>query len=427
MSRRGELSTEKKYRMMLSISNKISGTLDLETMLTQLLDMLQEFIDYNAGGIFILNREEFLPGLVRSQGLIAGMAARGFDSRPPENDPMLTMGKGIIGHVIRTGESYIASDVQKDPNYIAGREKTQSEIAIPIFLNLKIIGALNLESDQRNAFSEDSLETLRFFADVAGLSLEKVILHRLLLEKKVMEDQLGIARAVQSRLLPKDSPKIPGYDIAGFSIPTYQIGGDYFDFIHLSGGRLGLVVADVSGKGIPAALIMATFRAALRSCIRRNSLLKNLIDSVNTILQESTSRKEFVTAVYGVLDIASGSFSYVNCGHIPPLLLGPKMESRELKAGGFPLGIFKEISLQSGEITLDPGDLLVLYSDGVVEIEGDSGEEFGRVRLAETILRSRGDSAEDIIKKTVEATRDFSGVDGFLDDFTLMVIRRFPL
>ena len=149
---------------------------------------------------------------------------------------MFLQGKGIIGHVIATGEYVVAPDVDREPRYVVGRQATRSEIAVPIALHQRTIGALNLESDRRRAYSEHDVELLRFFANAAALSIEKAMLHRKLLERRFIEGQLQIAHDVQRRLLPRQSPEVAGYDIAGLSLPTYDIGGDYYDYIPLPDG-----------------------------------------------------------------------------------------------------------------------------------------------------------------------------------------------
>ncbi len=184
---------------------------------------------------------------------IGGIAKRGYEEHPVESDDMLREGKGIIGYVINSKESLIIDDVRKDNRYIVGRNKTLSEVAVPIVKNDKAIGALDVESDNLSAFDHHHLEILQFFADAAAISLEKAILHHQILEKKKLEEQMQIAKDVQSSLLPSLPPEIEGYDIAGICIPTYEIGGDYYDYIHLDKNNLAIVIADVSGDGVPAA------------------------------------------------------------------------------------------------------------------------------------------------------------------------------
>jgi sigma-B regulation protein RsbU (phosphoserine phosphatase) len=301
---------------------------------------------------------------------------------------------------------------------------TQSEIAVPIVSGGAVIGALNLESSTLDAFSEADVEYLEFFAVAAAISIEKAVVHRELLEKQRIEQQLRIAKQVQSALLPAADPIAHGYDISGTNVPTWEIGGDYFDYLPQPDGRLGLAVADVSGKGVPAALIMATFRAALRAQRVRGKPLDGIADRLNRILLDSMDASRFVTAFYGLLDPASGELGFANCGHNPPILLRGAGLRETLPSGGPALGMWREARFSPGSVTLLPGDVLVLYTDGVVEVMNPSGEMFGLDRLEGAVRAPHGASARARVDAVLEATRAFAGRDGYDDDFTLVIVRR---
>ena len=414
------LSPERKYRLLLELSQRISRTLDLEAVLEDLLQALRSAMAYDAAGVFVLNRAVPL----RADGnLIAGMLQLGFDF-PLADDPMLRSGKGIIGHVIHTGEIVLAPDVRRDPRYVAGRAQTLSELAVPIVSEAGVVGCLNVESDREAAFTAEDAELLQFFASAAALSIEKALLHRQVLEKQRIEDQLSVAREVQTGLLPAAPPSLPGYDVAAVNLPTHAIGGDYYDYVPLGTGRLGVVVADVSGKGIPAALIMATFRAALRTEMKRQPDLSAVAAQLNEAVLEFRDASRFVTAVCCVLDTASGELRYVNCGHNPPLLLRAAGASEPLLLGGTALGLRAGESFEAGTATLAPGDTLLLYTDGVVEPANGANAEFGIERLEATVRQSRERPASEALRAVIDATRAFSGRDGYDDDFTLVVVHR---
>ena len=416
------LTPELKYRLLLELSQRISRTLDLQAVLHDLLQALRSAIAYDAAGVFVLNRA--VPLMRRNDpNLIAGMLQVGFDTAHAD-DPMLRSGKGIVGHVVHTGETVIAPDVRHDPRYVAGRRATLSELAVPIVSEAGVIGCLNVESDRAGAFAREDAELLEFFASAAAVSIEKALLHRQVLDKQRIEDQLRVAREVQSGLLPGAPPDLPGYDIAAVALPTWAIGGDYYDYVSLGGGRLGFVVADVSGKGIPAALIMATFRAALRTEMRRHADLGVVATQLNRAVLESGDASRFVTAVCGVLDAASGRLTYVNCGHNPPLLLRGSGGREGLERGGPALGLFDEVKFEAGTAALGPGDRLVLYTDGVVEPTDGEDCEFGTDRLAAAVREAAGRPAAEALRCVIEATRAFGGRDDYDDDFTLVVVQR---
>lgn len=425
MAALSSVDPETKYRLLLKISQDLSGTLELQDVLHRLLAAVRGAIPYDAAGIFVLSRRVPI-GHEAGPHVIAGMAAVGFADTPRDDDPMLRSGRGIVGHVIRTGERVIAPDVRRDPHYVEGRPSTLSEVAVPIVSNREVIGALNLESDRLDSFSAADAELLEFFAVAAALSIEKAILHEHVLERRRLEQQLAIAREVQASLLPAEAPRLAGYDMAGVNLPTWAIGGDYFDYIPLAGDRMGLVVADVAGKGVPAALIMATFRAALRTELRGTDDLLAVVEAVDRVLLESTDHARFVTAVFGLLDPGSGAFTYVNCGHNPPMLLRAGAGTEILDQGRAALGMLGAWRAETGRTHLAAGDMLVLYTDGVVELTAPDQAEFGVERLESLLRQHAHEPARQMVAAAIEATRAYTGRTGYEDDFTLVVLKRDP-
>jgi sigma-B regulation protein RsbU (phosphoserine phosphatase) len=416
------LPSELRYRLLLELSQRISRTLDLQAILDDLLQVLRSAVAYDAAGIFVLNQA--VPLLRRTDpDVIAGMVQVGFEDAPMD-DPMLRSGKGIVGHVIHTSEIVNVPDVRRDARYVAGRATTRSELAVPIVSEAGTIGCLNVESDRASFFTAADAEILQFFASAAALSIARALFHREVLEKQRIEDQLKVAHEVQAGLLPGAPPDLPGYDIAAVNLPTHAIGGDYYDYVPLNGDRLGLVVADVSGKGIPAALIMATFRAALRTEMRRRASLPAVAAQLNAALLEFRDAARFVTAFCGVLEASSGRVTYVNCGHNPPLLLRGGGGRDMLRPGGSALGLFAGERFKTGTASLERGDSLVLYTDGVVEPENERAAEFGEERLEAAIRAVAGRPASEALRSVIEATQAFSGRDRYDDDFTLVVVRR---
>ena len=392
-------------------------------MLESLLESMRSAVQFDAAGVFVLNRSVKL-GQDSGGRMIAGMAVVGFDETPRDEDPMLRRGQGIIGHVIATGQTVIAPDVRRDPHYVQGRAGTLSEIAVPIVSGGTVVGALNLESDTVDAFAEADVESLEFFAVAAAISIEKAVVHLELLEKHRIEQQLRIAKDVQSALLPAADPSLPGYDIAGINLPSWEIGGDYFDFLPQPDGRLGIAIADVSGKGVAAALIMATFRAALRAQRVGGVPLDAVAGRLNRLLLDSMDASRFVTAFYGLLEPATGQLDFANCGHNPPLLLHAAGLRDLLPGGGPALGMWPGAAFAPGAASVLPGDTLVLYTDGVIEVMNAAGEMFGVDRLEHVIRRRSHDSSQGLVDAVVDATRAFSGRPVYEDDFTLVIIRR---
>ncbi len=422
----GTLSVERRYDLLLSLSGRIRSTLSLDEVLEHVLDAVQAAVPYDAAGIFVLHRAapQRHPG--NPLQVIAGIVQRGFDSRPPENDLMLMSGHGLVGHVIRTGEVVDVPDVSQDPRYVVGRESTRSEIAVPIMGPSEPVGCLNLESDELDAFDEQDLEILHVFADAASGAIGRVLLHRELMERRRIEHQMHLAQEVQKRLLPEQAPRVAGYEIEGMCLPTFEIGGDYYDCIRLSEDMLGLVIADVSGKGIAAALSMTAFRSVLRSQARRRREPSHLANRLNVLMPDATAESAYVTCVYALLEPGEGCLRYTNCGHNPPLLVRASGDVERLELGGFPLGIFSDSRYETGVVMLEPGDVVLFYTDGVVECRDASGDEFGIERLGAVLARSRCLPVREIMDEVLRATRQHGDCDTFADDVTVMLVRKLP-
>jgi sigma-B regulation protein RsbU (phosphoserine phosphatase) len=423
MQKGAELSAEEKYQLLRDISFKIKDTFDLDIILNLLLDTLYTVIKYDAAGIFILS-ESITDLHYKFPGQkISGIARRGY-KHEGETDEMLIEGKGIIGHVIKTGESLIIDDVRAEPRYVVGRKKSLSEITVPIFINNDVIGALDVESDHISAFDENDLDLLKFFADASSISIEKAILHQQILDKEKLEEQLQIAKDVQSSLLPSAPPQVIGYDIDAICIPTFEIGGDYFDYIPIDKNKLGIIVADVSGDGVPAALIMAAFRALLRNQIGLSYQPHNVMNFLNEQISGFCRKRDFITAFYGYIDLEKHKFVYCNCGHNHPLILTPSGEINSLEESGPSLNLVVDAGYKSNSLDLEPGEIIVFYTDGVTEIFNDDKEEFGLERLKNVLSGSFDEPAGGIIKNVVNSTKDFSKRRYYLDDFTVLVLKR---
>jgi len=246
--------------------------------------------------------------------------------------------------------------------------------------------------------------------------------YRELREKEALERELSIAREVQRELLPPAAPAVPGLDLAGVCRPARAVGGDYFDYLRLGERRLGIVVADVAGKGVAAALHMACVQASVRSLFRRDREVGELNALLNDHLYRSSSGSRYATLFAGVYDRDAGTLHYSNAGHHPPLLLrGDGFE--RLSEGGIPIGMFEGRRYESGVRRLAPGDLLALFTDGVTETPGPDEEEFGEARLIELLRRHRDLPLEAIVERVFDSLADWSGGAEAHDDVTLLLAR----
>jgi sigma-B regulation protein RsbU (phosphoserine phosphatase) len=335
----------------------------------------------------------------------------------------LKMGQGICGRVAQTGNGVIASDVRANPDYIALRSQTMSEMAVPVKIENNVIGVFNVESDTADAYTKHDLELMSGFASLAAVSIERARMHRERLVARQLEDELAIARRIQMTFLPPGDPEIPGFDVAGINIPSTAVGGDYYDFIPIVSNQFGIAIGDVSGKGIPASLIMAAFRASLKAEIRNNFAIRAILNKVNNLLYESIERDRFVTAVYGVLDSKNKIFTFSNAGHNPPILKRLSGEVAYLNEGGVALGAIPNSVYEERPISLIKGDILLFYTDGVTEVINENGGEFGVHRLLHSLDRSRHLAAREIIDSIVRETREYSSAKREIDDLTIIVIK----
>ena len=314
-------------------------------------------------------------------------------------------------------------DVRKDPRYVNARKETRSEMVAPIFSNDEVIGVFDLESDQVNTYTEDDKQVLQLLASQVAIIVEKAMLHDQVVEKKRLEAQLEVARHVQLSLLPPRDPVVEGFDISAYNFSTEEVSGDYYDFVKLYEDQLGLVIADVSGKGIPASLLMAFLRASLRAAIHIGYAPHVAMGKVNYLLWETIEPHQYVTAFYGMLDATNRTLAFVNAGHNPPLLLSPDGGVRVIERGGLPLGMFRDTRYYEYYLPIEPGQILLLYTDGATEANSPDGEEYGRERLVAAVRAAQDRTARDMIDFIYNDVFEWSGGRGAGDDVTFVVIK----
>ncbi|MCB2230737.1 SpoIIE family protein phosphatase [bacterium] len=410
-----ELQREALERKLLyEVGMRLAGALELDELLEDILQSLKQVVNYDVGGIFLIDAKN---------NDIDSIHTVGYD--PGVDDKLhLKMGQGLVGHVAKTGTGVIVPDVARDPYYISANDDSRSEIVVPIKAGDRVIGVINLESKEYDAYDERSLSLINAFAAHAAISLERARMHESMMAGRKLEEQLNVARSIQQTFLPNLPPKVKGYDIRGSNVSSGQVGGDYFDYIRIVESQYGLTVADVSGKGVPAALIMASFRASLIAEIRNNYSIRTICQKVNTLLVESLDPGRYVTGVYGVLDSANNIFTYANCGHNLPFLLRTDGSVQYLREGGPVLGVTAHAIFEEQALFLNVGDLIVMYTDGVTEVFNEEGEEYGIERLVEVVKSCSACPCEEIEKRVYNEVRGFAARTHMFDDFTLMIVKR---
>jgi phosphoserine phosphatase RsbU/P len=275
-------------------------------------------------------------------------------------------------------------------------------------------------------FGEADQRTLALFANQAAISLENARLHREALEKQRLEREMELAAEIQRQILPKSLPTVPGYTLAGWNRPARQVGGDYYDLLLRDGDKLLALVGDVSGKGVPAALLVSTLHSALRLMLDHQPFGPELLERLNRHVFESSLPSKFITLLLAELDRSSHRVSYLNAGHNQGVALGIDGTPRFLGATGVPLGLMPRAAFRIGFEDLNPGETLCLYSDGITECSGSDGEEFGLPRLVEVLVRHAGCPLEQVIAAIDEAVTLFAGSEPQGDDQTVVLLRRDP-
>lgn len=279
---------------------------------------------------------------------------------------------------------------------------------------------------QVNVLTGDEFEDLSNSFNHMALDLKEHIrtLRLTTAENERIQKELEIARGIQQSFLPESAPKIPGIDLEGFNLPAAEVGGDFYDFIPVGSTSWGLVIADVSGKGVPAALFMALSRTLIRASASRNPDPVASIRDANRFIYLDSKTSMFVTLFYAILDIRNKTLTFINAGHNPPLLLHHGSDGINLlKARGIALGVIDEVDLESVEVRLDHGDLVVLYTDGVTEATDEHDREYGVERLTSIIHKSRHLPAKEIITSIVSDIAAFAGTRPQFDDITLMILK----
>lgn len=413
------LTTEDKLRLLLDITNTISRSLDLDEVLNLVMDTLGSLLPYDAAGIYLIETgaDSKDPYIFRSKVI------RGYDISFRLVEPRLRMGEGFLGTVAQSGKPIISEDVSKDSRYFEARARTRSEMVAPIISNERVIGVFDLESDNLSEYNDDDLAVLNLLASHVAIIIEKVRLHEQMVEKKRIEAQLEIARQVQLELLPDRDPSLSNFDISAYVFPTEEVSGDYYDWVEIFEDQIGIVVADAVGKGIPAALLMSFLRASLRASVQVGYAPHIAMSKVNNLLWDSVEEHQFITAIYGILDETNRTLVFSNAGHNPPLLMSADGKYRYVEYGDTPLGMFYDARYHQHFILFEPGQTMIIYTDGITEATDENGEEYGTDRLAKIVHAGLDLPAKKMIDHIRKDVADFTGRKFLDDDGTLFIVK----
>lgn len=310
--------------------------------------------------------------------------------------------------------------------YLAGQG---FELIIPSIIKNEIDNIICLGKKLNNtSYTDADIEFLESVVNLSLISVQNSELFKEYLEKQKIENELKIAREIQLALLPREIPKIANYELAGMNLPALQVGGDYYDIIKLTDTKLAVVIADVSGKGTPASLLMANIQSAVHSYLKLYEEisfdLAKVTEKINELIYENTSAEKFITFFWGILDSENNSFEYINAGHNPPFQLKDDKIIR-LTEGGFMIGILDfGVSYEVGKIILGKDDVIVFYTDGVTEAMDKNGEEFGEERLVNVLQENKNKNPQEILDNIKDSIINFTKNTSQYDDITLIVLKK---
>jgi len=352
----------------------------------------------------------------------------------------LRVSRRLTHQVLTTGEPVIVSDAAADPSLGTGESVIELGLhAIACYpltlaahhegeprsgdLSGEIIGVLYVDGRSSSSLcTPEVTEALTSLAHQAALVIENARLYRALQEKKVFEKELALAHQIQQQLLPKDLPDRDYLDVASINLPCRNVGGDYYDYMLFDDGRTGVVIGDVAGKGIPAALLMSTMQGIFYAQAFSCSGVAQTVEQVNRYLVKRSMENSYLTAFYGVVS-PDGTLHYTNAGHNPPILVRRDGRVERLSEGGLLLGLFEHSQYQCTTTQLNEGDVLVLFSDGLTEASNEQGQDFGEQQLVDLILRLRETSARELLDRVMDEIRSFSHRTNQHDDLTLMAVK----
>ncbi len=399
--------------LLYDISLEMSSTLEVDELVRKIAAAVKQKIDYHTFSIFLLDEKQ---GLLRPKFVIR--------SNERENQKLvLPLGTGLIGTAAKLNTPLRIADVTQDPRYLNVHTETRSELVVPLTSKGRVVGVVDLESTQAGYFTDYHQRFLMTLASRMASSLVNAELHTRVAEN---ESRLGremkIAREIQRQLMPDEVPLIPPLQMAVLFKPVAQLGGDLYDWITFDDGRLAIVIGDVAGKGAPAALYGALSSGVIRTRAGRKYPPAQMLELVNKTLYQRPIEGQYIAVTYAIYEPTTKSIALSNSGLPYPLLLR-QGQPTFLNIGGIPLGLFPDSMYEETKLQLIPGDVLVFYSDGVVEMRNDAGEEFGLRRLAETVRRNHEKAPEEIVKALSAALAEFIGRVRPQDDRTMIVVK----
>ncbi len=334
----------------------------------------------------------------------------------------------LTGWMLKHQKPLISNDFAADERFQQLADKTfeiRSLLSVPLLSKGKMIGVLTLFNKKQAAgFSNHDQRLVAIISSQSAQVIENARLYKEEQQLVEVHKEMEMACKIQMNLLPQKKPQLQNYEIVGRSIPAQTVGGDYFDFISIDENRLAICLGDVSGKGLPAAMLMANLQATIRGQVLVDPTPKTCLQRSNKLLYLSTEPQKFATLFYSVLDFKNHQLCFANAGHNRPLLLRKGKKPTRLETAGLALSIVKNTAFEEDCLSLKPGDLLFIYSDGITEAMNKCGEEYGEDKTADFLYQHQQLEASDLVEKIVSAVERFAGDYSQKDDMTLVIIKR---
>lgn len=405
--------------LLYHLSQQFNSSLDLDEVLNRVMDEVISAVRAERG--FVMLKDQ--------HGELKFRVARGMDQQTID-DPQFQVSRSVVERVAGDGQPILTSDAQSDARFNMRQSVMamglRSILCVPLKMKEQLTGVIYVDNRlHAGIFTPADLELLSYIASSASIALENARLYQVAIEKGRLEQELQMARKVQAGLLPREIPVKPGWDLDAFWQPAREVGGDYYDFIPLPGERMGLVIADVTDKGMPAALFMASTKNIVRASAGSCDNIAEEIKKANQLIEAESNDRMFVSLVYACLDLNSGKLTYVNAGHNPPLYYNSqKQELTQLERTGMWLGVDPANQFTQKIIALNKNDFLILYTDGIPDAINQEEQDFGMSRLEDIVKEHCSQTGEEIRQAIIAAIAEFTSPAEPFDDITLMIIKR---
>ena len=406
----------------LSVLNEISTVISSIQPLEQIIDLIVrkcvKNIKVEQGAVMLLDEQDQdkpFRTMIRKQDSVSNILPFRFDTQ-------------LTGWMLKNKTPLLINDLENDSRfkYMVNEDfPIRSLLSVPMTVKGKMIGLLTIFNKKTNTgFTNNDQRLLGIIAAQSAQIIENARLYQEEQNLRHLQEEMRLAYEIQVNLLPKSQPDIFGYQIAGKSIPAKDVGGDYYDFIEIDENRLAFCIADISGKGIPAAILMANVQASLRGQAKLDRACKDCVSFTSDILFHNTSPTKYATLFYAILNKESNEITYCNAGHNEPLLFLNDGKLKKLTTGGVVAGVIPSFQFEEEKIVFEQNELLVLFSDGITEAMNKDEEEFGDERLREVIINNKNESAENLIEIILDEVHKFTGKTPQMDDMTIVVIKR---